>query len=146
MLAGTKLIAEPWDAAGLYQVGSFGQDQWKEWNGKFRDEIRGFIRGDANTVWRLKERITGSFDLYKVGKRPAGQSINFVTCHDGFTLNDLVSFDHKHNGANRELNSDGSNNNLSWNCGMEGAEANADVELLRAIAVQLDYSNCHDLH
>jgi glycogen operon protein len=132
VLAGTKLIAEPWDAAGLYQVGSFGQDKWKEWNGRFRDEIRGFIKGDQNTVWRLKERITGSFDLYVHGDRPAGQSINFVTCHDGFTLNDLVSFDHKQNDANRELNSDGSNANLSWNCGVEGAEADSGVELLRA--------------
>ena len=120
MLAGTKLIAEPWDAGGLYQVGSFGQDKWKEWNGKFRDEIRGFLKGDPNTVWRLRERVTGSFDLYKEGGRPAGQSINFVTCHDGFTLNDLVSFDHKHNEANHELNTDGSNSNLSWNCGARG--------------------------
>jgi isoamylase len=130
VLAGTKLIAEPWDAGGLYQVGSFGQDKWKEWNGKYRDEIRRFIKGDQNTVWRLRERITGSFDLYD-GRRPAGQSINFVTCHDGFTLNDLVSFDHKHNEANHELNSDGSNTNLSWNCGVEGATATPDVELLR---------------
>jgi isoamylase len=130
VLAGTKLIAEPWDAGGLYQVGSFGQDKWKEWNGKFRDEIRGFLKGDQNTVWRLRERITGSFDLYN-GRRPAGQSINFVTCHDGFTLNDLVSFDHKHNEANHELNSDGSNANLSWNCGVEGAEATPDIKLLR---------------
>jgi glycogen operon protein len=130
VLAGTKLIAEPWDAGGLYQVGSFGQDKWKEWNGKYRDEIRSFIKGDQNTVWRLRERITGSFDLYD-GRRPAGQSINFVTCHDGFTLNDLVSFDHKHNEANHELNSDGSNTNLSWNCGVEGATATPDVELLR---------------
>jgi isoamylase len=132
VLAGTKLIAEPWDAAGLYQVGSFGQDRWKEWNGRFRDEIRGFIKGDQNTAWRLQERVTGSFDLYKEAGRPAGQSINFVTCHDGFTLNDLVSFDHKHNDANRELNRDGSNDNLSWNCGVEGAETTPGVELLRA--------------
>jgi isoamylase len=141
VLAGTKLIAEPWDAGGLYQVGSFGQDKWKEWNGKFRDEIRGFIKGDQNTVWRLRERITGSFDLYKDGGRPAGQSINFVTCHDGFTLNHLVSFDHKHNEANHELNSDGSNSNLSWNCGAEGAEATPDVELLRDRQIK----NCYAL-
>jgi isoamylase len=132
VLAGAKLIAEPWDAGGLYQVGSFGQDKWKEWNGKFRDEVRGFIKGDQNTVWRLQERMTGSLDLYKEGGRPAGQSINFITCHDGFTLNDLVSFDHKHNEANHELNTDGSNSNLSWNCGVEGAEADSGVELLRA--------------
>jgi len=131
VLAGVKLIAEPWDAGGLYQVGSFGQDKWKEWNGKFRDDIRGFIKGDQNTVWKLRERITGSFDLYKEGGRPAGQSINFVTCHDGFTLNDLVSFDHKHNEANNESNSDGNNANLSWNCGVEGPTSDADVERLR---------------
>ena len=140
VLAGTKLIAEPWDAGGLYQVGSFGQDKWKEWNGKFRDEIRGFIKGDQNTVWRLRERMTGSFDLYKEGGRPAGQSINFVTCHDGFTLNDLVSFDHKHNEANHEQNSDGSNANLSWNCGAEGAEANSGVELLRTRQIKNSFA------
>ena len=131
VMAGAKLIAEPWDAGGLYQLGSFGQDKWKEWNGKFRDEIRGFIKGDQNTVWKLRERITGSFDLYKEGGRPAGQSINFVTCHDGFTLNDLVSFDQKHNEANNESNSDGNNANLSWNCGVEGPTGDADVERLR---------------
>jgi isoamylase len=132
VLAGVKLIAEAWDAGGLYQVGSFGQDKWKEWNGRFRDDIRSFVKGDQNTVWNLRERMNGSFDLYKKGDRPAGQSINFVTCHDGFTLNDLVSFDRKHNQANHELNSDGTNANLSWNCGVEGVEASADVELLRA--------------
>jgi glycogen operon protein len=131
VLAGSKLIAEPWDAAGLYQVGSFGQDKWKEWNGRFRDDIRGFIKGDQNTVWKLRERVTGSLDIYKEGDRPAGQSINFITCHDGFTLNDLVSFDHKHNMANHELNSDGANANLSWNCGVEGPTADANVERLR---------------
>jgi isoamylase len=131
VLAGAKLIAEAWDAGGLYQVGSFGPDKWKEWNGLFRDVIRGFIKGDENTVGNLRERLTGSFDLYRDGNRPAGQSINFVTCHDGFTLNDLVSFDHKHNQANRELNTDGTNANLSWNCGVEGVEAPPDVELLR---------------
>jgi len=131
VLAGSKLIAEPWDAAGLYQVGSFGQDKWKEWNGRFRDDIRGFIKGDQNTVWKLRERVTGSFDIYKEGDRPAGQSINFTTCHDGFTLDDLVSFDHKHNEANHELNSDGASANLSWNCGVEGPTAGADVERLR---------------
>jgi glycogen operon protein len=140
VLAGAKLIAEPWDAGGLYQVGSFGQDKWKEWNGKFRDVIRGFIKGDQNTVWRLRERMAGSLDLYKEGARPAGQSINFVTCHDGFTLNDLVSFDHKHNEANHELNSDGSNANLSWNCGVEGAEGDAGVDLLRARQIRNFYA------
>lgn len=131
VLAGTKLIAEAWDVGGLYQVGTFGQDKWKEWNGEFRDDVRSFIKGDANTVWKLRERITGSFDLYKEGARPAGQSINFITCHDGFTLNDLVSYNAKHNEANYELNSDGPNKNFSWNCGVEGSTTVADVELLR---------------
>ena len=121
-------------------MGSFGQDKWKEWNGQFRDDVRSFVKGDQNTVAKLRERITGSLDLYKDGHRPAGQSINFVTCHDGFTLNDLVSYNLKHNEANHELNNDGTNANLSWNCGVEGptTDANdrafartADQELLR---------------
>ncbi len=131
VLAGAKLIAEAWDAAGLYQVGSFGHDKWKEWNGQFRDDIRSFIKGDQNIVWKLRERIAGSFDLYKAGHRPAEQSINFVTCHDGFTLNDLVSYNLKHNEANHELNEDGTNANFSWNCGVEGPATSAGIELLR---------------
>ena len=131
VLAGTKLIAEAWDSGGLYQVGSFGQDKWKEWNGQFRDDIRRFVKGDENTTLKLRERITGSPDLYQEYDRPAGQSINFVTCHDGFTLNDLVSYDGKHNEANRESNTDGTNANLSWNCGVEGATANIAIERLR---------------
>jgi isoamylase len=131
VLAGTKLIAEAWDAGGLYQVGSFGRDKWKEWNGQYRDTVRSFIKGDRNTVQRLRERVTGSFDLYNVGDRPAGQSINFATCHDGFTLNDLVSYNLKHNQANHELNNDGTNANFSWNCGVEGPSANRDIEALR---------------
>ncbi len=132
VLAGAKLIAEAWDEGGLYQVGSFAQDKWKEWNGQFRDDIRRFTKGDQNTAAKLGERITGSLDLYKEGHRPAGQSINFVTCHDGFTLNDLVSYNAKHNEANNELNSDGTNTNFSWNCSVEGQTANGDIELLRA--------------
>jgi glycogen operon protein len=132
VLAGTKLIAEAWDSGGLYQVGSFGQDKWKEWNGQFRDDIRRFAKGDQNTVMKLRERIAGSLDLYRERDRPAGQSINFVTCHDGFTLNDLVSYNVKHNEANGESNADGSNENFSWNCGVEGPSTNADVEHLRA--------------
>jgi len=131
MLAGTKLIAEAWDVGGLYQVGSFGKDKWKEWNGQFRDDLRGFVKGDHDTVSKLARRITGSLDLYGSGNRPAGQSINLVTCHDGFTLNDLVSYDHKHNEANRELNNDGTNANLSWNCGVEGPSADPAIEQLR---------------
>jgi isoamylase len=131
VLAGTKLIAEAWDAGGLYQVGSFGHDKWKEWNGRFRDDLRGFIKGDRNTAFELQERITGSPDLYQNGDRPKGQSINFVTCHDGFTLNDLVSYNGKHNEANHELNRDGTNRNLSWNCGAEGPGNSLEIESLR---------------
>jgi isoamylase len=131
VLAGTKLIAEAWDAGGLYQVGSFGLDKWKEWNGQYRDDIRGFIRGDMNCATKLQKRITGSLDLYREGKRPVGQSINFVTCHDGFTLNDLVSYDAKHNAANHELNTDGANTNTTWNCGVEGPSTDPTIEMLR---------------
>ena len=129
LLAGTKLIAEARDEGGLYQVGSFGQDAWKEWNGQFRDDVRSFVKGDPNTLVTLRERITGSLDLYKHGS--PGESINFVTCHDGFTLNDLVSYNGKHNEANHELNEDGSPDNFSWNCGVEGPTTNPDVEPLR---------------
>jgi glycogen operon protein len=130
-LAGAKLIAEAWDEGGLYQVGSFGQDRWKEWNGKFRDDVRSFVKGDRDTAYRLRERITGSLDLYRSGRRPAGQSINFATCHDGFTLNDLVSYNQKHNEANHELDRDGTDSNLSWNCGVEGPSDDPEVESLR---------------
>ena len=131
-LAGTKLIAEAWDEGGLYQVGSFGPDKWKEWNGQFRDDIRAFVKGEQGTVVKLRERITGSLDLYGVGDRPTGQSINFVTCHDGFTVNDLVSYDSKHNEANRENNRDGTDANHSWNCGTEGPSEDEAVSLLRS--------------
>ena len=131
VLAGTKLIAEAWDSGGLYQVGSFGQDKWKEWNGAFRDNIRSFVKGDAGSVWRLRERLTGSPDIYARGQRPAGQSINYVTCHDGFTLNDLVSYDSKHNQANRDGNSSGTDANFSWNCGAEGPSTDKNVQRLR---------------
>ncbi len=130
-LAGTKLIAEAWDAAGLYQVGSFVGDSWKEWNGTFRDDVRSFLKGDNGTVCRLATRLLGSPDLYGQEEREPEQSINFVTCHDGFTLSDLVSFNGKHNEANREENRDGSNDNLSWNCGAEGPTDDPDIERLR---------------
>ena len=120
VLAGTKLIAEAWDAAGLYQVGSFIGDSWKEWNGRFRDDVRSFFRGDEGAVGRLADRVLGSPEIYGHKEREAEQSVNFVTCHDGFTLNDLVSYDHKHNEANGEDNRDGANDNRSWNCGVEG--------------------------
>ena len=99
VLAGTKFIAEAWDAAGLYQVGSFVGDSWREWNGKFRDDVRAFVRGEDDSVARFADRFLGSPDLYAHKAREAEQSINFVTCHDGFTLNDLVSYDQKHNDA-----------------------------------------------
>ena len=130
-LAGIKLIAEAWDAAGLYQVGSFIGDSWKEWNGKFRDDVRSFLRGDRGTVSRFTSRLLGSPDLYGHQEREAEQSINFVTCHDGFTLNDLVSYNNKHNEANGEDNRDGTDNNLSWNCGVEGLTEDPDIERLR---------------
>jgi len=131
VLAGTKLIAEAWDAAGLYQVGSFVGDAWKEWNGHFRDDIRNFVRGQDGTVGRLADRLVGSPDIYGHKRREAEASVNFVTCHDGFTLNDLVSYDSKHNMSNGEYNRDGSNDNLSWNCGIEGPTDDALVEGLR---------------
>ena len=131
LLAGTKLIAEAWDAAGLYQVGSFVGDTWQEWNGRFRDDVRRFLKGDNGSVSRLATRLLGSPDIYGHEEREAEQSINFVTCHDGFTLNDLVSYNHKHNEANGENNRDGSNDNLSWNCGVEGPTDDPAIEALR---------------
>jgi glycogen operon protein len=130
-LAGIKLIAEAWDAAGLYQVGSFVGDSWKEWNGKFRDDIRSFLRADNGTIPRLAARLLASPDIYGSDEREPEQSINFVTCHDGFTLNDLVSYDQKHNEANGEQNRDGSDYNLSWNCGVEGPTNDPAIERLR---------------
>jgi glycogen operon protein len=131
LLAGTKLIAEAWDAAGLYQVGSFIGDTWQEWNGRFRDDVRRFLRGDNASVSGVAARILGSPDIYGHEEREAEQSVNFVTCHDGFTLNDLVSYNHKHNEANGENNADGSNDNLSWNCGVEGPSDDPAVETVR---------------
>jgi glycogen operon protein len=131
VLAGVKLIAEAWDAAGLYQVGSFVGDFWKEWNGKFRDDVRSFLRGDLGTVSRLASRMLASPDLYGHQEREPEQSINFVTCHDGFTLNDLVTYERKHNEANGEQNRDGSDDNRSWNCGVEGPTDDPAIEALR---------------
>ena len=110
-LAGTKLIAEAWDAAGLYQVGSFIGDAWKEWNGRFRDDVRDFFRCAPGSVRRVADRLLGSPEIYGHKRREAEQSVNFVTCHDGFTLNDLVSYEQKHNDANGEGNGDGTNDN-----------------------------------
>jgi isoamylase len=131
VLSGVKLIAEAWDAAGLYQVGTFIGDSWQEWNGKFRDDVRSFLKGDTNSVSKFASRILGSPDIFGHEEREAEQSINFVTCHDGFTLNDVVSYNHKHNEANGEENRDGSNDNHSWNCGVEGSTDNPEIERLR---------------
>jgi glycogen operon protein len=130
-LAGTKLIAEAWDAAGLYQVGSFIGDSWKEWNGRFRDDVRGFFRGEEGFVGRLADRFLGSPEIYGHKEREAEQSVNFVTCHDGFTLNDLVSYNQKHNELNGEDNRDGANDNRSWNCGVEGPSHERAIENVR---------------
>jgi isoamylase len=131
VLAGTKLIAEAWDACGLYQVGSFIGDSWKEWNGRFRDDVRSFFRGEDGSVGRFADRLLGSPAIYAHEEREAEQSVNYVTCHDGFTLNDLVSYDQKHNEANGENNCDGANDNRSWNCGVEGPTDAPAVEKLR---------------
>lgn len=130
-LAGTKLIAEAWDAAGLYQVGRFVGDSWREWNGRFRDDVRDFFRGTEGSVLRFADAIIGSPDLFAHEEREPEQSINFVTCHDGFTLNDLVSYSEKRNEANGEENRDGANDNRSWNCGVEGPSDDPAVEQLR---------------
>ncbi|MBS1657200.1 MAG: glycogen debranching protein GlgX [Bacteroidetes bacterium] len=131
VLAGVKLIAEAWDAAGLYQVGSFVGDSWKEWNGKFRDDVRSFMKGDYGMLSNLTSRLIASPDIYAHKNREPEQSINFITCHDGFTLNDLVSYNEKHNEANGEHNRDGNDHNLSWNCGVEGPTDDPQIESLR---------------
>jgi len=130
-LAGTKLIAEAWDAAGLYQVGSFIGDAWKEWNGRFRDDVRSFFRGDEGSVAVVADRLLGSPQVYGHKEREAEASVNFVTCHDGFTLNDLVSYSQKHNEANGEGNRDGADDNRSSNWGIEGPTDDPVIEGLR---------------
>ena len=135
-LAGAKLIAEAWDAAGLYQVGSFIGDSWREWNGRFRDDVRAFFRGEEGSVERFADRLIGSPSLYGHKQREPEESVNFVTCHDGFTLNDLVSYDGKHNEANGEDNRDGADDNRSWNCGVEGPTEDPAVEKLRTRQVK----------
>ncbi|WP_327232092.1 glycogen debranching protein GlgX [Streptomyces murinus] len=131
VLAETKIIAEPWDGGGLYQVGRFPGKRWAQWNGPFRDDVRRFVRGDAGVVGDLAKRLGGSEDLFGPQKELPTNSINFVTCHDGFTLNDLVSYDHKHNYANGEADTDGAHENFSWNCGAEGPCDDPAVERLR---------------
>jgi len=132
-LAGVKLIAEPWDAKGLYDVGRFIGDSWREWNGPFRDDVRSFVRGDDCSVGALADRLMGSPQIYGHKQQDAEESVNFVTCHDGFTLNDLVSYDHKYNQANGESNRDGMKDfdNRSWNCGFEGPTDDPVIERLR---------------
>ncbi len=136
LLSHAKIIAEAWDAAGAYQVGSFGSSRWAEWNGRFRDDVRRFWRGDDWTLGDFATRLCGSSDLYqKQGRRPSC-SVNFVTAHDGFTLNDLVSYNHKHNYANGEENRDGENNNISYNFGVEGETTDPRVNMLRGRQVR----------
>ncbi|QIK38154.1 glycogen debranching protein GlgX [Caldichromatium japonicum] len=131
ILAETKVIAEAWDAAGLYQVGSFPGQRWMEWNGRYRDSIRRFVRGERGLVPEVATRLAGSSDLYEANLRQPINSINFVTCHDGFTLWDLVSYNRKHNLANHEGNRDGMDDNLSWNCGVEGETQDPEILALR---------------
>jgi glycogen operon protein len=133
ILSRTKIIAEAWDAGGLYQVGRFSMSpRWAEWNGHFRDDVRGFLCGREDTIHRLATRIAGSSDLYQRSTLSPLNSINFVTSHDGFTLHDLVSYNIKHNLANGEDNRDGDNHNISWNSGMEGYTVNPRILALRA--------------
>lgn len=132
VLANTKLIAEAWDAAGLYQVGSFPNwGRWAEWNGRFRDDIRRFVRGDPGMVPVLATRMAGSSDLYQHDGRAPYHSVNFVTSHDGFTLHDLVSYEEKHNEANGQKNQDGDSTPFSWHCGVEGPTTSETVQKLR---------------
>lgn len=132
VLAHCELIAEAWDAGGLYQVGNFpSYGRWMEWNGKFRDAARRFLKGDAGVAGEMVQRIMGSPDLYAAAGRKPSASINFITCHDGFTLRDLVSYNEKHNLDNGENNNDGANDNHSWNCGAEGPTDDPEIEDLR---------------
>ena len=137
ILAKVKLIAEAWDAGGLYQVGSFPSwKRWSEWNGKYRDDLRQFLKGDAGFADIIVERISGSHDLYNPVHRGENASVNFITCHDGFTLNDLYSYNRKHNEANGWNNTDGDNHNHSWNCGVEGETKDPNILKLRTKMVK----------
>ena len=132
ILANVKLIAEAWDAGGLYQVGSFPSwSRWSEWNGRYRDDLRCFLKGDAGLATIVADRMAGSHDLYDPLHRGKNASVNFITCHDGFTLHDLYSYSYKHNEANGWGNSDGENHNNSWNCGAEGETGIASINKLR---------------
>ena len=132
ILGNTKLIAEAWDAGGLYQVGSFPSwNRWAEWNGKYRDDMRRFLKGDSNLAWAATHRLTGSKDLYDPSYRGNCASVNFITCHDGFTLWDMYSYNEKHNYKNGWNNTDGANDNNSWNCGVEGDTDDPGINALR---------------
>jgi glycogen operon protein len=131
ILRDVKIIAEAWDAGGAYQVGDFSTNRWTEWNGRFRDDVRRFWRGDAGTIGSFASRICGSSDLYQSSGKGPESSLNFVTCHDGFTLNDLVSYRQKHNDENGEFGHDGTDANLSDNCGVEGPSNDPAVEGMR---------------
>jgi len=142
ILAGTKLIAEAWDAAGLYGVGQFVElaDWFAEWNGPFRDDVRRFIKGDRGAVNALAARIIASPDIYSRTDTDINRSVNFITCHDGFTVNDLVSYNRKHNLANGEENCDGANDNYSWNCGVEGDCEESEIVQLRSRQIKNFFS------
>ncbi len=142
-MADTKVIAEAWDAAGLYQIGRFPGDRWAEWNGQYRDDIRRFIKGEPGLVGAVASRLGGSADLYQsLGELPIN-SINFITCHDGFTMNDLVSYNTKHNEGNGESNRDGINDNLSWNCGAEGDTNDHAVDAVRERQIKTSRRFCY---
>lgn len=130
-LADTKVIAEAWDAEGGYLVGSFPGHRWAEWNGLYRDNVRDFVRGTAGMLGTFARRITGSADLYQYQYELPSNSINFINSHDGFTLNDLVFYNHKHNQGNGENNRDGVDHNRSWNCGIEGVTDDPQINILR---------------
>jgi glycogen operon protein len=130
-LADTKVIAEAWDAGGLYDVGRFPGSRWSDWNGRFRDDVRRFVRGDFGLVSTIATRIAGSMDMYEGSGRGPSNSVNFITAHDGFTMYDLVSYNQKHNEANGEGNRDGVDDNLSWNCGAEGPTDDPAINAFR---------------
>jgi glycogen operon protein len=132
VLSRALIIAEPWDAAGLYQVSDFVGDRWAVWNGHYRDVVRRFVKGDPGQIKQLADQIVGAPSLFRQTDRDPIRSVNFVTAHDGFTLNDLVSYNRKHNGPNGEQNRDGTNINDSWNCGVEGPSDDSAIDSLRA--------------
>ena len=144
LLGQSKVIAEAWDAAGLYQIGSFPGARWAEWNGKYRDCIRNFIKGEPGIIGEVAGRITGSADLYQGRHHEPTNSVNFVTAHDGFTLYDLTAYNEKHNWANGEGNNDGIDDNVSWNCGAEGETNDQWINDLRKRQVK-NFATIHML-